>query len=88
MLKKTRSKTCFDDPIKNCAKLTANILTAVYKSKVTNFKLDEDTQQRQVYLQSFMNSLKFVLSQFKETYMLLIYYASISGEYWPYYSKN
>ena len=78
MLKKTWSKTCFDDPIKNCAKLTANILTEVYKSKVTNFKLDEDTQQRQVYLQSFMNSLKFVLSQFKETYMLLMDYYGLS----------
>ena len=33
---------CFDDPIEKFANLTAKLLTAVYKLKVINFKLDED----------------------------------------------
>ena len=34
-----------------------------------------------------MNSIKTVLSQFKDTYMLLMDYASIGGGYLPDYSK-
>ena len=36
--KKLQSKTRFDDLIKKYANITAKILTAVYKSKVTKFK--------------------------------------------------
>ena len=35
---KFRIKKRFDDPIKNCAKLTAKLLTDAYKSKVIKFK--------------------------------------------------
>ena len=61
--KKLRSKTRFDDPIKNCAKLTDKLLTAAYKSKVIRLKLDEDQLQRRIYFLSLMNLLKIVLSQ-------------------------
>ena len=40
--KKHQSKTCFNNPIKNCANLTSNILTDTYKSEFIKFKLDED----------------------------------------------
>ena len=40
--KKCRSKTRFDELIKKRLKLTAELLIAVYKSRVIKFKLDED----------------------------------------------
>ena len=70
---------CFDDRIKKCAKLTSNIPKAAYKSKVVKLKLEEDLLQLRVYLISFMNSLKIILSQFSEKYMLLMDYPSIRG---------
>ena len=66
----------FQRPNQKCAKLTAKLLTDPYKSKVIKFKLDKDTLQRQVYFLSFMNSLTIVLSQFSETYILLMDYPS------------
>ena len=69
---KCRSKTCFDDPIKKCETLAAKLITDTHKSKVVKFKLDKDPLQRQLYFLSFMNLVKTVLSQFKETYMLLM----------------
>ena len=51
---------CFNDTIKNCAKLTTKLIKAAYKSKFIKFKLDEDPLQRQVYLLSFMIYLKIV----------------------------
>ena len=85
---KRQSKMSFNDPIKNCAKLTAKQLTAAYKSKVVKFKLVEDPQQCRVYLLSFISSFKCLLSKFNETYMLLMDYPSIRGEDLPGYAKN
>ena len=78
---------CFDDPIKKCANLTANLITSAYKSEVIKFKSDENPLQRREYLLSFMNSLRIGLSQFTETYMLLMNYPPIRREELPYYSK-
>ena len=47
--KKRQIKIRFDDPIKKCAKLTAKLITAAYKSKVIKFKLDEDPLHRRVF---------------------------------------
>ena len=55
-----QSKTNFHDTIKKCAKLTSKLLIYAYKSKVVQFKLDEDTLQTWVYLLYLMNSLKIV----------------------------
>ena len=61
----------FDEPTKKCAKLTAKLITATYKSKFIMFKLDEDLLQSRVCLLSFLNSLKIVLSIFlQHTYYL------------------
>ena len=75
--KKCQSKTCFNDPIKKCTKLKAKLLTATYKSKVVCFKLDKDSIHRQVYLLSFINSLRISSSPFSETYMLIMDYPSM-----------
>ena len=73
------SKTNSDEPIKKCAKLTAKLTTAAYKSKVVGFKLEDDQLHHLVYLLSFIHSLKNLLSQLSETYMLLMYYPAIRG---------
>ena len=85
---KCRSITRFDEPIKKCAKLTAKLLTAAYKSKVVKLKLYEDPVKRRVYFLSFMNSLKIVLSNVSEIRMLIMECPSIRGEELPNYSKN
>ena len=59
-----------------------------YNSKVTKFELDEDPLQRQVYFLPFTNSLKMVLSQFSENYMLLMNYTFIREEDFPDYAKK
>ena len=82
------SKTRFHDLIKKCANLTDNLPTAIQKSNVIKFRFDEDPLHHQVYFLSFMNSLNFFLSQFKETYILSMEYPSIRGEYFPDYAKN
>ena len=53
-------KTHFNDPIKKCANIPANLLTFSYKSKVIQLKLDEDPKHCQVYFLSFINSPKIV----------------------------
>ena len=40
--KKRRNKIHFRYPIKNCANIKDKVLKSAYKSKVINFKLDED----------------------------------------------
>ena len=70
----------FDDPIKKCVKLTSKLLTYAYKQKVVKFKLDDYPLHCQVYLLSFTNSIKIVLSTFSETYMLPMDYPFIRGE--------
>ena len=86
--KKRRSKSRFGDPIKNCVKLTANLLKADYKSNFGKFKFDEDPLQRRVYFLSFINSHKIVLSQFLETKIMLMDYPFIRGEDFPEYAKK
>ena len=66
---------------KSARSLQPSYLHPRKKSKVIKFKLYEDTLKHRVYLISFINSLKIVLSQFSETYMLLVDYPSIRGEY-------
>ena len=77
---KHQSKTRFDEPIKKCANLTDKLHTAAYKSKVIKLKLYKDTLHTQFYFLSFMNSLKILLSQFSETYMLIMEYPSTREE--------
>ena len=55
---------------------------------VVKFKLYEDPLQHQVYFLSFMISLKIVLSQFSQAYMLLMDHPSIKGEEIPYYAEK
>ena len=52
------------------------------------YKLDEDPQQCRVYLLNFVNLLKNVLLQFKQTCMLFMYYISMRGDDFPYYDKQ
>ena len=79
---------CFYEPIKKWANITAKLLKVKYKSKAIKFKLDEDKLQRQIYLLSFINSLGIILSQYKETYMLLIDYTYIIGDDLSDYAKK
>ena len=66
--------------IKHCANLTAKLLTSAYKSKVVKLKLDEDLLQCWFYLLFFVNSLKILLTQCSETYILVMDHPSIKGE--------
>ena len=77
---KHRSKTLFEDWIKKYAKLTANLLTAVYISNIIKFILYKDPLYRQFYLLYFINWHKHVLSKYSETYMLLMEYPFIRGK--------
>ena len=81
-------KTRFNEPIKKCANLKADLLTVVYKSTVISFKLYEDTLQLRFYYLYFMNLLQIVLSISKETYILLMDCPSIRGVDFPYYYKK
>ena len=85
LIKRTKSKMCFCEPIKKCAKLIVKLLTSEYKLKVIKLKLDKDPLQHPVCFLYFMNSLKIILSQLKEIYMFLMKYPYITGEYFPYY---
>ena len=78
----------FGDQIKKGTNITANLFTDVYKSKVFKFKLYKDPIQCRVYFLSFVSSLEIVLSQFSETYMLLMESPPIIGEEILYYAKN
>ena len=53
------------DPIRICATLTAKFLTTAYKSKISRLKMDEDPLQRRIYVLTFVESLKMILSQYK-----------------------
>ena len=50
--------------------------------------MEEDPLQRRVYLLNFMNTIKIVLSKFKQTFMLIMEYSSIKGEAMIDYSKQ
>ena len=41
--------------------------------------MDEDPLQQRIYFLNFMDSLKIVISMFKQTCMLLVNYLSIEG---------
>ena len=56
--KKHREK----DPIKQCANLTANLLTTAYKSNIIRFKMDEDPLQRRIYFLTFVELLDMIFS--------------------------
>ena len=74
--KKSHRKT---DPIKLCARLTENLPTTAYKSKITRFKLDEDPLQSWIYFLTFVESLEIIFSQYKETCEVLLDYPKIGG---------
>ena len=60
-------------------KLTAELLTTAYKSKVLKSKLDEDPLQRQIYFLTFIESLDMIFSQYKESGKEVLYYPRIGG---------
>ena len=68
------------DPIKICAKLTAKLLTTLYKTKIIKFKMDEDPIKRQIYYFFFIESLEMIFSQYKETCEVLLDSPKIGGE--------
>ena len=78
--KKKYRKRKKQDPIKLCAELIAKLLTTGYKSKVLQFKLDEDPLHRRIYFLVFIASLQMVFSHYKETYMVLVEYPTIEGD--------
>ena len=55
------------DPIKLCAKLTANLLTTAYKTNIIEFKFNEDPLQYQIYFLTLIESPEMVFSHYKET---------------------
>ena len=69
-----------NDPIKLCARLTANLLTTLFKSKIGRFKMDEDPLQRRIYFLTFVESLEIIFSQYTETCEVLIDYPRIGGD--------
>ena len=77
-----------NDPIKKCARITAKLLKAAHNSKIKKFKLDDDPLKHHIYFLYFINTLKIVLSKFKESYMMIMDYPSIRGEDFPEYSKQ
>ena len=67
------------DPIKLCARLTTKLLTTVYKSKIIQFKIDEDPLQRRIYFLKFVESLEMIFSKYTETCEVIIDYPKIGG---------
>ena len=61
-------------------RLTEKLLMAAYKSKIVKFKLDDNPLQRRIYFLAFLESLKMIFSQYKETCEVLIYYSKIGRE--------
>ena len=55
------------------------LLTTTYKSKIIRFKMDEDPFQRRIYFLTFVESLKTIFSQYKETCEVLLDYPLIGG---------
>ena len=64
------------------------LLTAVYKSTVLKFKLDEDPLQRRIYFLTLIESLEIIFLKYKETCEVLLYYPTIGGEDIKYYLKK
>ena len=51
---------------KLCTQLTAKLLTTAYKSKIINFKLNEDPLQYQIYFLTFVESLEMTFYRTKK----------------------
>ena len=68
------------NPIKLCARLTAKLLTTLYKSKIIRFKTDEDPLQHRIYFLTFVESPEMILSQYTETYEVFLDYPNIWGD--------
>ena len=49
-----------EDLIKQCATLTAKLLTTTHKSNTIRFKMDEDPLQRRIYFLTFVESLEMI----------------------------
>ena len=60
------------DHIRICAMLLEEFLTTAYKSKIIKFKLDEGPLQLWIYFLTFVESLEMILSQYKETFEVLL----------------
>ena len=76
-----------EDPIRLCATLTENLLTTAFKSKITRFKMDEDTLQRRIYFLTFIDSLDMIFSQYRETCEVLLDYPKMGGGDFKDYEK-
>ena len=50
------------------------LLTTAYKSNIIKFKLDEDPLQRRIYFLTFVDSLKMIFSQYKDTCEVSLHY--------------
>ena len=50
--------------------------------------MDQDTLQRRIYSLTFVESLKMIFYQYKETCEVLLYYPIIGGENIKYFAKQ
>ena len=66
--------------IKLCARLTAELPTTSYISKIIWFKLDENSLLGRIYFLTFLESLEMMFSQYEETCEVLLEYPKIGGE--------
>ena len=76
------------DQIRLCANLTAKLLTTAFKSKMIQFKFDEDPLQRRIYFLTFIDSLNMIFSPYKETYEVLKDYPKLEGNIYKRLCKN
>ena len=67
------------DPIKLCVKLTAKVLTTVYKLKIMKSNFDEDLLQRRIYFLNSTELPEMIFSNYKETWEVLLDYPKIGG---------
>ena len=67
-------------PTKQCATLTAKLLTTAYKSKIIRLKMDKDPLQRRIYFLAFIDLLDMIFSQCRKTCEVLFGYPKIGGD--------
>ena len=60
-------------------KVHGKFSVTAYKSKITKFKMDEDSLQRRTYFLTFVESLEMIVSQYKENCEVLLDYPKIGG---------
>ena len=75
-------------PIKLCARLTENLPTTAYKSKIIRLKMYEDPLQRRIYFLTLVESQEMIFSQYTETYEVLLDDPKIGVEDNKYFSKK